>query len=152
MTDRLEKRLQALIMVCTLVLGYFGSEFLSENNVYPLTVVAGPFIAGFLFVFLTRRACRADASCILFSVVGTIGLGAIGMILSNILDEALPHAWLVDWRHMLWPPVGHGTYVLSSLVLFIFVPIACFILGRILAERFTVTSRQTSYQGDTFQD
>ncbi len=135
MTARLEKRLQLLTMFLTLLLGTFGSSVLSENSVYPLTVLAGPFAAGVLFVFLTRRTSRNDPTSLALSVVGTIGLGVIGMVLSNTLDDSKPHAWIVECHDKLWGPVGDGAYVLLSFVLFIIVPVGCFMVGRMLAER-----------------
>lgn len=138
MTSRLEKQLQILIMVLTLILGTSGSHYLSDNSIYPITVVAGPFAAGFLFVLLTRYTSRSDTCSLTLSVVGTIGMGVVGMILSNILDDAQPYAWMVKCSDLLWGPLGDSVFVLMTLILFIAVPLLCFIGGRELAERFAV--------------
>lgn len=137
MTARLEKRLQALTMIGASVLAYLDTRVLSKNSVYPATVLAAPFISGLLFVFLTRKTSRGDKVCLLFSLVNTIGLGAIGMLVSHTFDATVPYTWLVECHQRLWRPLGDSACCFLTIILFILVPIGCFILGRTIAERFS---------------
>jgi hypothetical protein len=134
MTLRREKLFQLLTMGSTLLLGTFGSDFLSENSVYPVTVILGPFATGYLFVLLTRQTSRGDATSLALSVVGTIGFGVAGMILSNTLDDAKPHAWIVWCHDVLWGPIGDSIYILLAFLFFVVVPVHSFMLGRILGD------------------
>jgi hypothetical protein len=137
MNTRQEKLLQVLVMVLTFVFGIFASRILTDISVYPMTVLTGPFVAGLVFVVLTRRTRRHEMPSIALSVVGTLGFGAIGAVNSTLLDDATPYDWLLWCHDRLWGPLGDLAYLALLFVFFVMVPIGFFILGRTLGERLT---------------